>query len=142
MTSLNQIINKLEQIATNHAQINGFGFGEEYEISTQQENYPLLWANVLDSTLNDKILTVGIGILILDIVSDDDRNANDTLSDGLSIACDVYALLAQENPLYEVQPNVNLTPIFEAFADKVNGWRMDLTLNIVPGVNRCQVPLK
>lgn len=142
MTSLNQIINKLNQIATNHAQINGFGFGEDYDISTVQESYPLMWANVLDSTINDKILTVGIGILILDIVSDDDRNMNDTLSDCLSIACDVYALLAQENNQYEVQPTVNLTPIFEAFADKVNGWRMDLTLNIVTGVNRCQVPLK
>lgn len=142
MTSLNQIINQLNQIAINHAQINGFGFGEDFDISTQQEQYPLMWSNVLDSSINDKILTVGIGILILDIVSDDDRNMKDTLSDCLSIACDVYALLAQENDYYEVQPSVSLTPLFEAFPDKVNGWRMDLTVNIVTGVNRCQVPLK
>lgn len=142
MTSLNQIINQLNQIAINHAQINGFGFGEDFDISTQQEQYPLMWSNVLDSSINDKILTVGIGILILDIVSDDDRNMKDTLSDCLSIACDVYALLAQENDYYEVQPSVSLTPLFEAFPDKLNGWRMDLTVNIVTGVNRCQVPLK
>jgi len=143
-TTLNQIINQLQAVQESHAQLNGFGFGEVFELSTQQENYPLMWANVLTSNISEKTLTLNFGIMILDIVSDDSRNERDTLSDTLSISQDVIALL--ENPLNDdsflVGDSVTLEPLFEVFPDKVNGWLMTLAFELPFEANRCQVPLK
>jgi len=143
-TTLNQIINQLEAVQQSHAQLNGFGFGEVFELSTQQENYPLLWANVLTSNISEKTLTLNFGIMILDIVSDDSRNERDTMSDTLSISQDVIAML--ENPTNDdnflVGDSVTLEPLFEAFPDKVNGWLMTLSFELPFEANRCQVPLK
>jgi hypothetical protein len=143
-TTLNQIINQLQAVQESHAQLNGFGFGEVFELSTQQENYPLMWANVLTSNISEKTLTLNFGIMILDIVSDDSRNERDTLSDTLSISQDVIALL--ENPLNDdsflVGDSVTLEPLFEVFPDKVNGWLMTVAFELPFEANRCQVPLK
>ena len=143
-TTLNQIINQLQSVQESHAQLNGFGFGEVFELSTQQENYPLMWANVLTSNISEKTLTLNFGIMILDIVSDDSRNERDTLSDTLSISQDVIALL--ENPLNDdnflVGDSVTLEPLFEVFPDKVNGWLMTVAFELPFEANRCQVPLK
>jgi hypothetical protein len=143
-TTLNQIINQLEAVQQSHAQLNGFGFGEVFELSTQQENYPLLWANVLTSNISEKTLTLNFGIMILDIVSDNSRNERDTMSDTLSISQDVIAML--ENPTNDdsflVGDSVTLEPLFEAFPDKVNGWLMTLSFELPFEANRCQVPLK
>jgi len=143
-TTLNQIINQLEAVQQSHAQLNGFGFGEVFELSTQQENYPLLWANVLTSNISEKTLTLNFGIMILDIVSDDSRNERDTMSDTLSISQDVIAML--ENPTNDdnflIGDSVTLEPLFEAFPDKVNGWLMTLSFELPFEANRCQIPLK
>jgi len=143
-TTLNQIINQLQAVQQSHAQLNGFGFGEVFELSTQQENYPLLWANVLTSNISEKTLTLNFGIMILDIVSDDSRNERDTMSDTLSISQDVIAML--ENPTYDdnflIGDSVTLEPLFEAFPDKVNGWLMTLSFELPFEANRCQVPIK
>jgi hypothetical protein len=143
-TTLNQIINQLQAVQESHAQLNGFGFGEVFELSTQQENYPLMWANVLTSNISEKTLTLNFGIMVLDIVSDDSRNERDTLSDTLSISQDVIALL--ENPLNDdsflVGDSVTLEPLFEVFPDKVNGWLMTVAFELPFEANRCQVPLK
>ena len=143
-TTLNQLINQLQAVQESHAQLNGFGFGEVFELSTQQENYPLMWANVLTSNISEKTLTLNFGIMILDIVSDDSRNERDTLSDTLSISQDVIALL--ENPLNDdnflVGDSVTLEPLFEVFPDKVNGWLMTVAFELPFEANRCQVPLK
>ena len=143
-TTLNQIINQLQAVQESHAQLNGFGFGEVFELSTQQENYPLMWANVLTSNISEKTLTLNFGIMILDIVSDDSKNERDTLSDTLSISQDVIALL--ENPLNDdsflVGDSVTLEPLFEVFPDKVNGWLMTVAFELPFEANRCQVPLK
>lgn len=143
-TTLNQIINQLQAVQESHAQLNGFGFGEVFELSTQQENYPLMWANVLTSNISEKTLTLNFGIMILDIVSDDSRNERDTLSDTLSISQDVIALL--DNPINDdrflVGDSVTLEPLFEVFPDKVNGWLITLAFELPFEANRCQVPLK
>jgi len=143
-TTLNQVINKLEQIQQDHAQLNGFGFGEDFELSTQQENYPLMWVNVLSSTITDKTLSLGVGILILDIVADDNSNEKDILSDTLSICQDVYSMLQDPNNTdeFELVNTLTLNPLFEAFPDKVNGWLITLSFELPFEANRCQVPLK
>ena len=142
--TLNQLINLIEQISLSHAQVGSFGFGEESNISTQQEKYPLVWANVLTSNITDKTLTVNMSLLVCDIVRSNDNNERDTLSDCLSIAQDIYAALT--NPLYgndfELQYNSNIEPVREGLPDVVNGWRLTLAFDLMQNRNRCQIPTK
>ena len=143
--TLNQIINLFEVIATNHAQINGFNFGEVSDISaSEQEQYPLLWIDVIDSSIESNTLSLNMNVKVMDIQKDDQTNERDTLSDCLSIAQDVYSALC--NPIYQdyflLSFATNLVPLREALADKVNGWEMNLTFELMQERNRCQIPLK
>ena len=143
--TLNQIINLFEVIATNHAQINGFNFGEVSDISaSEQEQYPLLWIDVIDSSIESNTLSLNMNVKVMDIQKDDQTNERDTLSDCLSIAQDVYSALT--NPIYQdyflLSFATNLVPLREAMADKVNGWEMNLTFELAQERNRCQIPLK
>ena len=143
--TLNQIINLFEVIATNHAQINGFNFGEASDISaSEQEQYPLLWIDVVDSAIDSNTLSLVMNVKVMDIQKDDQTNERDTLSDCLSIAQDVYSALC--NPIYQdyflLSFATNLVPLREALADKVNGWEMNLTFELMQERNRCQIPLK
>ena len=143
--TLNQIINLFEVIATNHAQINGFNFGEASDISaSEQEQYPLLWIDVIDSSIESNTLSLNMNVKVMDIQKDDQTNERDTLSDCLSISQDVYSALT--NPIYQdyflLSFATNLVPLREALADKVNGWEMNLTFELAQERNRCQIPLK
>ena len=143
--TLNQIINLFEVIATNHAQINGFNFGEVSDISaSEQEQYPLLWIDVVDSAIDSNTLSLNMNVKVMDIQKDDQTNERDTLSDTLSISQDVYSALT--NPIYQdyflLSFATNLVPLREALADKVNGWEMNLTFELAQERNRCQIPIK
>lgn len=143
--TLNQIINLFETIATNHAQINGFNFGEVSDISaSEQEQYPLLWIDVIDSAIDSNTLSLNMNVKVMDIQKDDQTNERDTLSDCLSISQDVYSALT--NPIYQdyflLSFATNLVPLREALADKVNGWEMNLTFELAQERNRCQIPIK
>ena len=143
--TLNQIINLFETISQNHAQINGFNFGEVSDISaSEQEQYPLLWIDVIDSSIESNTLSLNMNVKVMDIQKDDQTNERDTLSDCLSIAQDVYSALC--NPIYQdyfmLSFATSLVPLREALADKVNGWEMNLTFELAQERNRCQIPIK
>lgn len=143
--SLNQIINLIQTLSYNHAQINGFNFGETFDISaSEQEQYPLVWIDVLDSSIDLNTLTVNMSMKVLDIQKDDQANERDTLSDALSIAQDMYASLtnAAYQDYFQLATNTNLVVLREALADKVNGWEMNLQFQLMQNRNRCQIPLK
>jgi hypothetical protein len=142
-TSLNQILNIVKSISQNHSQVNGYMFGEESDISaSEQELYPLVWSNLLPSSISESTLTVNINLLVLDIQKADQSNEQDTLSDTFSICQDIWAAL--NSPAYYdrfvMQESVQLETIREGLPDLVNGWRMTLSFDLPQTQNRCQIP--
>jgi hypothetical protein len=97
-----------------------------------------------DSSIDSNTLSLVMNVKVMDIQKDDQTNERDTLSDCLSIAQDVYSALT--NPIYQdyflLSFATNLTPLREALADKVNGWEMNLTFELMQERNRCQIPIK
>ena len=142
-TTLNQVLNAIQTVSENHAQVNGYDFGEFSDIAaSKQEKYALVWSNVLPSNIVQKTTELNIEIWVMDIQKDDMKNEKDTLSDTFEIALDIYAMLT--NPVYQdmfvVDYNVPLEVIREGLPDKVNGWKMNLKFQLVNLRNRCQVP--
>jgi hypothetical protein len=141
--TLNQILNDLTTICNNHAQIKQFRFGEYSDISaSEQQHYPLVWADVVPASIAEKTLLLNLVVRVMDIQKADAWNEQDTLSDTLSIAQDIYAALT--NPIYEdyfyIQRNVTLNPMREALDDVVNGWEMNLVFELAQLRDRCQIP--
>lgn len=142
-TTLNKIVSLLSEVCGAHAQVSSFYFGEEVDIAaSQQEQYPLVWANVLTSNIAEKTLTINMEVMVMDIQRASQENELHTLSDTLSIAQDIYA--AMTNPSYQdyylLSQSVSLEPMREALPDLVNGWRMGLNFEIAQTINRCQIP--
>lgn len=142
-TSINQILNIIKTISQNHSQVNGYVFGEESDISaSEQEKYPLVWSNLLTSSISESTLTLNVNLLVMDIQKADQSNEQDTLSDTFSICQDIWAML--NSPAYYdnyvLQESVQLEIIREGLPDMVNGWRMSLAFDMPSTQNRCQVP--
>ena len=143
--TLNQILNLIQTTAYNHAQVNGYNFGEDFEISAnEQENYPLVWTNVIDAVIAEKTLNINIELKVLDIVQTNNNNEKDVLSDCLSIIQDIYASLIsyQYQDYFMLVDALQLTPMREALPDVVNGWKANFVFQLMQDKNRCQIPIK
>ena len=141
--SLNQILNDLQTICQNHGQISQFRFGSDVDISaSEQQLYPLVWCDIVGSSIAGKVLTVSLLIKTMDIQKADQTNEQDTLSDTLSISQDIYAAL--NNPSFQdyftINEGVSLDPMREALPDLVNGWSMTINFELEQIKDRCQIP--
>ena len=142
-TTLHKILNVVQAAAESHAQVNSYNFGEVSDISaSEQEQYPLVWVDVVNALVVEKTLQVVLKFLVLDVQKDDMTNEQDTLNDTLEIALDIYALLT--NPTnrdnFTIPYNLQLDTIREGLPDKVNGWQSTITIEAQNVRNRCQVP--
>jgi len=141
--TLNQVLNIIRTICSNHAQINSFIFGQKSEISaSEQEQYPLVWCDVNDSQMSERLFTLNLSLYILDIQRVNNSNEIDILSDTLSIGRDLIAAL--NNPIYQdyfnVKYDVNFGQVRGNFPDIVDGWKLDISLDLMELNDRCQIP--
>ncbi len=146
--TLNQIVKLFEDIATNHDQIQSFGFGDLWEYSanndglTKNKKTPTLWAVLEDSTFDSNELVLNFTLLVFDLVKKDEFNETEVLSDTLQIAGDVYSIL-QSPDYYDhftIISSSQLQDFTERFDDEVSGWSMKIGLRIQGIDTRCVAP--
>jgi hypothetical protein len=139
--SLNQLIGKLQTIATNHQQINSFFFGDIADLGTEKPmQYPVLFADVAPSNFTYKVIGLNLQIMVMDIVKKDLSNENDVISDTLQIIEDVIIELRNPSEVFLIQDSINLTPFSDSQGDEVSGWTANITINIPSTYNSCAVP--
>lgn len=144
MYSLNQIKKVLEDIATNHKQINSFGFGDIWEYTAKPQVHPIMWAELKESniTVTEKQLFLSFSLYFMDLVNKDERNETEVLSDQLFTATDVISLLWSQTyeDVFFFGADVQLTPFTEAHDDEVSGWKCDVTFRIPYLRDTCYIP--
>jgi hypothetical protein len=139
--TLNQLIGKLQTIATNHEQINSFFFGDIADLGTEKPmQYPVLFADVAPSNFTYKVIGLNLQIMVMDIVKKDLSNENDVISDTLQIIEDVIIELRNPSEVFLIQDSINLTPFSDSQGDEVSGWTANITINIPSTYNSCAVP--
>lgn len=140
--TLNQIIKRFQSIATNHKQINSFGFGELWDINTSGSiDYPLMWVIPQQSEINEGIERLNFAIILMDVEKKGGINRNEILSDTLEISKDVVAQLTHQNYAWLFEANgVSLEPFTERFTDDVSGWTFNVGLQLEYNANRCVMP--
>ena len=140
--TLNQLIAKLQSIATSHAQINDFFFGDIADLGTEKPmQYPVLFADIAPSNFNYKVISLNFQLMVMDIVKKDLSNENDVMSDCLQILEDVIIELRNPSEVFMIQDSITLTPFMDSQGDEVAGWTANLTINVPSTYNSCAIPL-
>jgi hypothetical protein len=139
----NQIVKLLRDLATNHYQINGFGFGDPWEyLASNTPATPCLWGILNNTQRTKREVTLSYSLLIFDLVKINEDNEDEVLSDTQQIALDILAMLG--SPTYTSQfilgDSSQMEDFTERFDSKVAGWKMDITIRIPFDNDVCQVP--
>lgn len=157
--SINRLIRSLKSIAEKHLQINSFGTGSLYDVSfrkllyggmpdknteTAQPTYPLMWFNVIDSSLQGRASYLNFQLLFADLVTDGEKNDFEIYSDLQLVAQDVVALLQRESVKekdFSIDASVTMNPFADRFEDSLNGWVVNLRIKVPYGFENCSVPV-
>lgn len=143
-TTLNQLIEVFTQIAEDHAQINSFGYSQEYEIgAVTTNNYPLFWAFVMPSKISNQSVKYVFHFVLADLVNAEGTGTqqDEVQSDTVTVFWDILFLLRDKYDL-AVGFDVSITPFTEKFNDRLTGWEGDVTIEIPQVYGICDVPTK
>ena len=157
--SINRLIRSLKSIAEKHRQINSFGIGSLYDVTfrkllyggmpdkstiTSQPTYPLMWFNVVDSSIQGRASYISFQVILADLVTDGEKNDFEIYSDLQLVAQDVVALLYKEtvkDKEFSLDESVTMTPFADRFEDSLNGWVLNMRIKVAYGYENCSVPV-
>jgi len=141
--TLNNVIQELNNIATNHLQINHFFFGEEWEFaSSGVVNCPAMIAVLEPAMLEGSTLTHSFKIYIGDLVQKDLSNKKEVLSDCLLIALDVIYQLQQNDYDWVLanKSSITLNDFEDSFDCELYGYYFQIKLKLSSPYDRCAIP--
>lgn len=139
--TLNQLVKTFEQIAQKHAQINSFGYGEVWDITTHAvNNYPLLWVDIQPATMGPQTIQYNFRVYNMDLTDTSEHNQLEVKSDTIRVLWDVLFMLRD---MYDLEITYGAATDFEEeFDDKVAGWYIDVGIITPQFFGTCDVPLK
>ena len=142
VTLLN-IIKLYENIASANSYIQDFTFGDIFEIDLNETNYALSHLSIESANYSNHELTYNLRLYVIDLVSKDEGNENDVLSDTLQVIGDFISQFkhstsfgATEND-YRMSENVSCTPFTERFDNEVSGWTADISITVSFNASAC-----
>jgi hypothetical protein len=146
--TLNQVVQKLEQLALSHKQINHFFFGEVVDwLANGDIRYPACCVEVNPSTISkdDHQTIYSFEIWFLDLVNVDmeaNENELEVMSDLTSIAEDYIAMLnfTQYQDIWTIGTTYQLEYFREKFEDLTIAVRFTCSIGVDNTTDRCQVP--
>jgi hypothetical protein len=139
--TLKEIVLALKEIATNHSNIHEFGFGDVWELEAKKTKYPLLWVEVLPSSLLERTLNIQFRVYIMTRVDKGELGELDTQNETLLTLNDVFISMKQREYI-DYNASVTATPFTERFGDEVSGWFAEMTITIPSIYGECDVPTK
>lgn len=144
MKTLNQIKSKLNELASQHLQINSFRFyGDPPErFDLQGEKFVFMGVILQPGNLLNKVNSKKMVLFFADLVDTDNANLDEVLSDTELIALDIFAQFwkwSDENGIELLRESP-----FKSFAEDSEhafaGWQIDITINQFYSKDTCQVP--
>ena len=136
------IYDALAEIASNHKQINTFGFGDLWEFQTSgTTDYPVLFAIPDGATAAKGEVGNKLKLLVMDRVLKGERNEVDVLSDTQQILLDVITELKDNSrDIHLRHDKIPMEYFTERFDDEVAGWSADVILWVSYPADRCAIP--
>lgn len=140
-------------VAERHYQIHSYGWGANWEISTTEEIYPLLWVQPTDGELiksdaNNRYTSKNFtfNVKVLDLVKKDESNERDIESDTYEILTDICNEF-NDHPFYQnsnmlLEGDITVEPLDEFGDDETTGWEATMTVRMVNRTSFCGLPMR
>ena len=142
VTLLN-IIKLYEQIADDNSYIQTFTFGDIFEIDLNDTAYALSHLSIESANYTANELTYALKLYVMDLVSKDEANENDVLSDTLQVIGDFISQFKHSTSFgdmendFRMNDNVSCSPFTERFDNEVSGWVADISITVTFNASSC-----
>lgn len=141
MKTYNQLVAFFNSIANAHYFVKSFGNGWDTEADLLKNNtYPYLHITPLSNSVEENTTTYRIGLIVCDLVKEDESNLNEVLSDTNLTIKDVVKILRNDNNMFGITDQPNMTPFRDKYADLVAGWQIELNVEVNFNNNYCDIP--
>ena len=151
--TVNQLITVFKDAANRHYQINGFGYGDNWEVgASEAKMHPVLWINPVSATMAEsennigyKTFEIDFEIRVFDLVDKDESNEDEVLSDSVDILKDIITEF-KGHPYYtnsklNIVNDIEFEPFTEEFDEEVTGWVCEISFK-TPLINTwCGLPM-
>ena len=155
MITFKNVIDLFESIVSKHFQLKTFQTGELSEVDVNklnQQDFPLLFLEPNNTTIDVRTLNYSVDIYILTQVLDDGTSTNDSYSQTLLIMQDVVAEFRQilssssfvadaDKHEYIIELPITCEPFTERFANLLTGWNTTITIEVSNANNLCIAPI-
>lgn len=140
--TLNQVIEKIQDIGNAHQQIKTTFYGSAFDFLSKGSDalYPAFLFDLNNASINGKTLTLSFSLFFMDRMLPEQTNYEDVLSDQLLTAQDIIAQLCYNDFDFYLQEAVTLNAFTENTPDLLAGWQTDISLDLPYIYNRCEVP--
>jgi hypothetical protein len=145
--TLQMLYRIFEEIGSSHTQIQTTTIGDIFEIDLTETTYPLLHVSTATANFAQHTLTYNFQLIVMDLVSKDESNERDVLSDTLETIGDVISLLKNQTASFEripdfqtevaISPSVSCEPFTERFDNEVSGWTASISIEVGFNASRC-----
>lgn len=142
--TLNQLKKDIQEIATEHRQINSFFWGSRLNgVERDAIEYPALIATVTGGGFGELFVDRTIVIAVLDKYNEENYQQQDeVLSDLEQILHDVYVTFKQNKieQYMDIEGDATTTPFLNQLPDLVAVQEMTLNVRIFADENHCAIP--
>lgn len=139
--TIKEVKSLLNKLATDHKQINDFGWGDVWEIGESKSiTYPLMYCTIQNSNVSGKTFNLSLSIIFADLVFEDEKNEDDVISDQMLICQDIIAQLRSDTFDFTLGQSVAINFFTERLSDLVAGVQAEITLALPYVADRCAVP--
>jgi hypothetical protein len=142
--TINQIKSDLNEIATEHRQINSFFFGSFNDaISRDAIDYTLMTALIQPGTIGEGFVDINLQIIICDKYNEGNfRQIDEIHSDSLQILNDIFITMKQNkfDDYLDINSDMSTEPFIHEGQDITAGWSGILSLRVYDNSNWCGIP--
>ena len=145
--TLQMLYKIFEEIGSSHKQINTTTIGDIFEVDLVETTYPLF--HVATDTVNfeQHTLTYSFQLIVMDLVSKDESNERDVLSDTLETIGDIISVLKNQTGNFErirdfqtevaLSPSISCEPFTERFDNEVSGLTARVSIEVEFNASQC-----
>ncbi len=135
------------EIGSSHLQINTTTFGDIFEVDLVETTYPLLHVSTSTANFAQHTLTYNFQLIVMDLVSKDESNERDVLSDTLETIGDIISVLKNQTGDFKgirnfetevaLSPSIACEPFTERFDNEVSGWTASVSIEVGFNASQC-----
>ena len=102
-------------------------------VRDKREFYPAALVDYESASIDDRVVTLSMELVIFDVVDEDLQNEEDVLAVTLAVIARVVAVLQKSDPseLFHLNEDATLERVYEDSSHNLSGWKATFNLDIV-----------